>query len=67
MKNNLLKKYASHLKSDSHSKRQNKNIERKERKTKNEKKSNSNNKYFFTFSLLFRKSYMLSENIFERT
>ena len=32
------------------SKRQGKNIEKRERKTKNEKQSNNNNKYFFTFA-----------------
>ena len=31
---------------------------------KNEKKSNTNNKYFFTFTFLSRKIYILLENIF---
>ena len=34
-----------------HSKRQKKNIEKRERKTKNKKKSYNNDKYFFTFTL----------------
>ena len=45
-KKNLLRKDTSYLKIAWHSKRQKKNIEKGERKTKNEKQSNSNNKYF---------------------
>ena len=41
-----LTKDTSYLKIAWHSKRQKKNIEKGERKTKNEKQSNSNNKYF---------------------
>ena len=33
----------------------------------NEKKSNSKNYYFLTFILLYRKTYILLENIFEET
>ena len=41
-------------------------ILKKERewKTKNEKKSNNNDKYFFTFPFLHRKCYIFLENIF---
>ena len=31
---------------------------------KNEKKSKNKNKYFFTFTFLYRKIYILLENIF---
>ena len=43
---NVLKKYAWHLKIVWHSKRQKKNIKKIGRKTKNEKKSINNTKYF---------------------
>ena len=55
-----LKKDASQLKIAWHSKR---HVEKRERKTKNEKKSN-NNKYFFTFTFLCWKIYVLLRNIF---
>ena len=45
-------------------KRQKKNTEKAERKTKNEKYSNNSNKYFSTFTFLCRKIYILLENIF---
>ena len=38
-----------------------KTLKKKGRKTENEKKSNS----FFTFTFLYRKTYILLENIFE--
>ena len=63
---NLLKEDASHLKLASHNKRQKKNIE-KESKTKIEKKSNNNDEYSFTSTLLYRKIYILLENIFGKT
>ena len=44
------KKHASHLKIAWYSKRQKKNIEKREIKLKDEEKSNNNNKYFFTFT-----------------
>ena len=47
-------------------KRQKKTIEKGEKKTKNERKSN-NNKYFFTCTFFHRKIYILSKNIFGRT
>ena len=34
---------------------------------KNEKKSDNNNKYFFTFTFLYRKVYIFSENIVVKT
>ena len=34
---------------------------------KNEKKSKNKNKYFFTFTFLYRKIYILLENIFGKT
>ena len=43
-------------------KRQKKSIEKGERKTK--KYSNNSNKYFSTFTFLYRKIYILLENIF---
>ena len=42
-------------------------LEKRERKTKNGKTSNNNNKYFFTFTFLNRKIYILLENIFGKT
>ena len=56
-----LKKDASHLEIAWHSKRQNKNIEKRERKMKNKKKSN-NNKYFYTWSCRHRTS---TQNIWQ--
>ena len=50
-----LKKNASELKIVWHSKRHKKNIEKREIKTKTEKKLNNNNEYFFTFTFLYRK------------
>ena len=44
-----------------HSKREKQNIKKRERKTKNMKKSNNR---FFTFTFLYRKIYILSENIY---
>ena len=58
-------KDASHLKVACHSKRQKKNVEKTKRKAKNEKKSNKNNFFYFTF--LCRKIYILVENRFEKT
>ena len=63
---NLLKEDASHLKLASLNKRQKKNIE-KESKTKTEKKSNNNDEYSFTSTLLYGKIYILLENIFGKT
>ena len=57
-------KDASHQKIAWISKRQKKNIKKRERKTKNEKKSNNKN-IFFTF--LYKKIYFLLENIFGKT
>ena len=53
----------------SHSKRQRMNIEKRERKAKNERKSNSSNTIFFIFfyTFLYRKIYVLLENIFGKT
>ena len=50
-----------------HIERQEKNIEKRERKTKNERKSNSENKYFFPFTFLKGRIYILLENIFGKT
>ena len=48
--------------------RDKKNMEKRERKaTKNERKSNSNNKCFFIFTFLSRKIYVLLESIFGKT
>ena len=67
-KENNLKKDASNLKINLHSKRQKKNIEKIERKMKNEKKSNcKNNKYLFVFTILYVKICILFENIFGKT
>ena len=66
-KDNLLKKDASHLKIPCCSNRQKKNIRKRERKTKNENKPNKKNNYFFTFTFLYRKVYILLENIFGKT
>ena len=45
---------------------QKKNIEKREKtKTKNEKKSNNDNKYIFPFTLLYRKIYSMLENIWK--
>ena len=46
--------------------REKKNSEKRERKTRNEKKSSKNNKYIFVFTFLHRKTYILLENIFEK-
>ena len=45
------------------------NIEKRERKTKNERKSNNSNTIFFIFfyTFLYRKIYILLENIFGKT
>ena len=53
----------------SHSKRQGMNIEKRERKAKNERKSNNSNTIFFIFfnTFLYRKIYVLLENIFGKT
>ena len=51
----VFKKDASHLKIPLHSKRHKKNIEKRERKIKDEKKSINNNKYFFNFIFFVRK------------
>ena len=53
----------------SHSKRQRMNIEKRERKAKNERKSNNSNTIFFIFfyTFLYRKIYVLLENIFGKT
>ena len=53
----------------SHSKRQAMNIEKRERKAKNERKSNNSNTIFFIFfyTFLYRKIYVLLENIFGKT
>ena len=53
----------------SHSKRQMMNIEKRERKAKNERKSNNSNTIFFIFfyTFLYRKIYVLLENIFGKT
>ena len=67
MKKNLLEKDASHLRISCNSKRQRKNIEKRERKTKNEKNSNNSYKYYFIFTFLYRKIYILLENIFVKT
>ena len=45
--------------------RQKKNIEKGERKTKTEKKSNNSTKSFFNFTFLYKK--ILFQNIFEKT
>ena len=63
-KKNLLKEDTSYLKIGWHSKRQRKTIEKRDRKTKNEKKPNRNNKYFFTLALIFKKIHILLENKF---
>ena len=60
----LIKKDVSHLETASHSKIQKKNIEKRERKMKNKKKSINNDKYFFTVTLLYRKMYILLEHAF---
>ena len=63
MKKNL-KKDRHHLKIALCSKRQKKNIEKREKKNKkNKEKSNNNNKYRFTFTFTFfiYKKYILSE------
>ena len=62
MKKNL-KKDRHHLKIALYSKRQKKNIEKREKNKKNKKKSNNNNKYLFTFTFTFfmYKKYILSE------
>ena len=64
---NLLKKDANHLKIAWHSKRQKKNIEKGERKTKTEKKSNNSTKSFFNFTFSYKKTYILLQNIFGKT
>ena len=75
---NLLKKDANQLKIAWDNKRQKKDIEKRERKTRNEKKSNNDNKYFWniflsiwkylvyivTFVLQFR---TLTQNIWQQT
>ena len=43
-------KFVSHIKIDWHSKRQKESIEKKGRKTKNEKKLNNSKKHFFTYT-----------------
>ena len=43
---------------------ENKPIETRGRKTKNERKSKNNNKHFFTFTFSYRKNYILLQNIF---
>ena len=43
-----------------------KNVEKRERKTKNQKKPNNNN-IFLLLPFLFRKIYILFENIFGKT
>ena len=45
------------------------NIEKRERKAKNERKSNNSNTIFFYifYTFLYRKIYILLENIFGRT
>ena len=57
-------KFLSHIKIAWHSKRQKESIEKKGRKTKNEKKPNNSKKHFFTFTFLYRKIYILLKNIF---
>ena len=47
-----------------HSNRHKKNNEKRERKKKNQKNSNNSHKYFFTFTFLYGKVYILLENIF---
>ena len=42
-------------------------LEKRERKTKNHKKSKNNKIFFFTFTFLNRKIYTLLENIFGKT
>ena len=49
---------ASHLKIAWHSKRQKKSSEKRERKMKNEIKSNSSSNYFLAFTFLYRKIYI---------
>ena len=61
------KKDASHLKIARHSKIQKQDTEKRKRKTKNEKKLNSSKIYFFTFTFLYRKIYILLEKIFGKT
>ena len=66
-KKNLLTKDTSYLKIAWHSKRQKKNIEKGERKTKTEKKSNNSTKSFFNFTFSYKKTYILLQNIFGKT
>ena len=54
----LSKEDANHLEIAWHSKKQKKSIEKREIKTKNEKKHN-NNIYFFTFTFSYTKIYIL--------
>ena len=67
LKTKKSQKWCSHLKIAWHSKRQKKNIEKREKETNNEKKANNNKKSFFTFTFLYRKIYILLENIFGKT
>ena len=60
-------KDTSLLKIDLYGKRQKKSIEKSERKTKNEKTSKNNKKHFYTFIFLYRKNYILLQNIFGKT
>ena len=64
---NILKKDGSHLKIAWQliiARDRSKTFKKRERKTKNEKKSN---KSFFTFTFLYRKIYILLENILRKT
>ena len=63
-KKKILKKDASYLKIAWHSKRQKKNIEKRERKTENEKTSN-NNKYFFTLTFYIENLYFVRKHIWK--
>ena len=42
-------------------------LRKENKKQKIRKKSNNNKKYFFTFTFLYRKIYILLENIFGKT
>ena len=64
---NILKKDGSHVKIAWQliiARDRSKTFKKRERKTKNEKKSN---KSFFTFTFLYRKIYILLENILRKT
>ena len=59
-KKNIPKKDAVQLKISSQCKRQKKILKKRERKTKNAKKSNKDNKYIFIFTFLYSKTYIMN-------